>query len=50
MFESGKAYNIAKETRTLKMDIVGISKTHWPNSEQYTILKYTLYYSGNDAF
>ncbi|KAH1028538.1 hypothetical protein HUJ05_001891 [Dendroctonus ponderosae] len=48
MYGSGKTHNIIKETNRLKIDIIGVSETHWPNSGQCKILDHTVYYSGND--
>ncbi|XP_072402422.1 uncharacterized protein [Diabrotica undecimpunctata] len=49
MYESGKAHNIVKEVKRLKINIMGISETHWPNSGECNILDHAMYYSGNDT-
>lgn len=49
MYESGKTHNIIKEMSRLKIDVLGVSETHWPSSGQCDTLKYKVYYSGNNT-
>lgn len=47
MYESGKIHNIVKEMTRLKIQIMGISETWWPNTGQCNVQDHEVYYSGS---
>lgn len=48
LFAAGKTHNIINEMKRMNINILGVSETRWPGSNQINIDDYTMYYSGND--
>ncbi|XP_055371788.1 craniofacial development protein 2-like [Condylostylus longicornis] len=49
LFESGKLANTVQEMQRLKIDILGISETWWPDKGECRVEGAKFYYSGNNT-
>ncbi|XP_049786262.1 craniofacial development protein 2-like [Schistocerca cancellata] len=45
--DTGKVNNVIQEMKRLKINILGVSETRWPDSGEMTIDNMKVYYSGN---